>query len=229
MHTKTIAMTDQELHQLCQEEASRHDCFLCRPSARLLVDCSGEHYAVAGLGPLTDGYMLVATKAHVERLGRSIESASSFADYVQSIRAVLASEWGGCLLTEHGNMPVCGIESDHSVHCFHPHVLLFPGQHSIRAEAERYFERRGTEFTTLASAFERGAQLQQYLLISETDQNFSLYEPVDGLPRQFARALVAESLGAVERASWRDFPDINSTIKNVGRVRRLLDRAHKRK
>lgn len=222
-------MTGDEIHQFCQEETNRRDCFLCRPSARLLIDCSRDHFTVAGLGPLVDGYVLVATKDHVERLGRSVEHASGFADYVQSIRALLAAECGGCLLTEHGNMPVCGIESEHSAHCFHPHVLLFPGRHHIRAEAERYFGGRVMEFTSLASAFEHGAQLQQYLLVSEADADFAVYEPVDGLPRQFARALVAESLATPERASWRDFPGIDLALENAARVRRLLDQVAKKK
>jgi hypothetical protein len=80
-------------------------------------------------------------------------------------------------------------------------------------------------FSSLTAAFEHGAQMEQYLLVSETEEQFTVYEPFDGLPRQFARALVAEALGVQERASWRDFPNVASAVENSKHVRRILDRA----
>lgn len=218
-------MTDEELNCFTAEEINRTDCFLCRPASKLLIDSSEEYFTVAGLGPLVNGYAIVATKDHLDNIGRSSSAlVRGFSDYVSSIRKALSIEFGGCLLTEHGNMPICNIDTGHSVHCFHPHVLLFPGNHHVRTEADQFFGDKQASFASLAEAFEHGAKLEQYLLVSETEDQFLVYRPQDGMPRQYARALVADSLGNPDHASWRDFPNLNESIENAKRVRQALNR-----
>jgi len=56
------------------------------------------------------------------------------------VRGLLSDRFGGCLLTEHGRMPVChGAAGAADRHCFHAHFLMFPAAPSILGLAVPYF------------------------------------------------------------------------------------------
>lgn len=205
-------------------EAQRHDCFLCRPKAALLVDVKQAGYALAGLGPLADGYTVVATHDHVQGLAAvSTEARRLYADYTMTIASRLSSQHGGCFIVEHGNMAVCGVgDATGRAHCLHPHFLLVPDRRCSVAPFVEYFGTDQSYFGTLAEAVEYGATRGQYVLAGDTSGMFHVFLPNGDVPRQFARALLAEQLGLVDRASWRDTPDPEWTAKNAHAVRELL-------
>lgn len=207
------------------EEASRNDCFLCRPKAGLLVDVSSAGYAIAGLGPLADGYTVVATHNHVRGLAAMpAESRGQYADYTMKIASRLSQRYGGCFIVEHGNMAVCGVEDlNGRAHCLHPHFLLVPDRRCSVDPFVEYFGAEHSSFVSLVEAVQYGADRGQYVLAGDVSGLFHVFSPNGGtLPRQFARALVAEQLGIVDRASWRDTPDPDWTVRNAHAVRGLL-------
>lgn len=216
-----------EVSESIAAEALRTDCFLCRPNAALLVDVGLTGYAMAGLGPIASGYTVVATHGHVQGLSAlSADDRRSYAYYAASVASRLSARYGGCFIVEHGNMAVCGIEqAEGRAHCFHPHFLLVPDQRCSIDAFHDYFGSEHSKFGSLEEAVQYGADRGQYLLAGHIAGPFHVFLPSGtDLPRQFARALLAEQLGADELASWRDRPDPAWAAKNADAVRSLLRR-----
>lgn len=205
-------------------EALRQDCFLCRPMAALLVDVSRVGYAVAGLGPLADGYTVVATHDHVRGLAAvPVEVRRLYADYAMSIASRLSKQYGGCFIIEHGNMAVCGVDdATGRAHCLHPHFLLVPDMRCSVDPFVQFFGSEHRSFGSLTEAVQYGADRGQYVLAGDASRTFHVFLPNGDLPRQFARALLAEQLELVDRASWRDTPDPDWTARNAHAIRGLL-------
>lgn len=211
------------IEKLTEIELARQDCFLCKPSELLMVDSGKGAFTMAGLGPIVDGYAIVATKDHLDRLGSSsAEYIMMYADYATQIRRKLTQRYGTCILTEHGNMPVCGINVCNHSHCFHPHFLLFPNGSSIFEAAREYFQYPGHQFSTLIEALSFGKSLNHYLLVSENEDGYFVFVPNKSLPRQFARALIAEGIDALEFASWRDHPRVEMALTNANELKILF-------
>jgi hypothetical protein len=83
----------------------------------------------------------------------------------------------------------------------------------IRNAAEEYMG-RARQFSTLDHAVRYGAKLDQYLLISPDASETSIFVPsAEGLPRQFARLLVAEAVGREDASSWRDHPQYDIALE----------------
>lgn len=204
-------------------EATRKDCFLCRPATRLLVDVGAESFTMAGIGPQVPCYTIVSTIEHVDQLN-DVCAIDEFASYVERIRSVLVKEFGSCLLTEHGHLPLCTLANTHTVHCYHPHVLLFPGVSGVQLAAAEQFQAQGVSFDSLSQALKFGRELDQYFLISDDPSSLDVYHAEDGLPRQLARVLVAENVGHIDQASWRNFPDFSKAEQNAAQLKKLLKR-----
>lgn len=205
------------------DESLRDDCFLCRPSAQLLAHVGEECYTMAGLGPLCDGYAIIATYSH-----GSIEHPHSpnlmdkLAEYAECVQRVLSDEFGSCVLAEHGKMPICKPNRQSDTHCFHPHFLLFPGASNPLKDFREYFRSQGNCFRSLAEALRYAASLPNYLLASSKSSEYVVFQTADGLPRQFARAIVADALGKGHLASWQTHPNQEWAARNAANLRRFL-------
>jgi hypothetical protein len=77
-------------------------------------------------------------------------------------------------------------------------------------------------FKTLLGALEHGSKQGQYILAGPNGGPYSVYLPSGDLPRQFARALLAEQLGQPDLASWRTVPNVDQTVQNAVALRKLL-------
>jgi hypothetical protein len=185
---------ETELYNFEQIEIQRTDCFLCQPAKQLVAHMGTDHYTMDGLGPLTDAYAIVATNEH----GTGEEKDNHFrspetARYAEKIQAMLATQFGTCVLTEHGKMPVCLPNTAADTHCFHPHFLLFPGAPYPLTECRDFFETNGDHFESLIDALQAASALQFYFLVSSRPGEYYIFD-ADGLPQQYARGIVAELL-----------------------------------
>ena len=210
---------------LLAHELQRKDCFLCRPASALLIDVAETAFAIAGLGPIVDGYSVVATVDHIRSLGNEREDMlAKYCQFATEYRAKLSRRFGSCLVTEHGNMALCDIDEARHIHCFHPHLLYFPG---VREISSAVYEEFGTpkKFASLQRAIEAGGATRQYLLLSPDEDTHLIFEPKDEIPRQYARALVAESMNRESLASWRNSPGIDWAIANAMTLRRIISGA----
>lgn len=212
-----------ELSKFARDESSREDCFLCRPSAQLLAHVGGECYTMAGLGPVCDCYALVATYQHgrIQTPDNPV-LLKTIAEYCEISQRILSEKFGSCVLAEHGKIPVCNPNRPAGSHCFHPHFLLFPGAPDPLPEFEDYFSSKGDRFKSLTEAVRHAARLPSYLLGSSRPGQYTVFPIENGLPRQFARLVVADSLGLPELASWLTHPNGEWATRNAEVLRKLL-------
>lgn len=206
-----------------QAESQRVDCFLCRPAEQLLAHVGSGYYTMAGLGPLSDGYAIIARDIH-GAIDEQIDSFQfeEFAKYAERIQSVLSAQFGTCVLTEHGKMPLCQPNGMANSHCYHTHFLLFPGVPDPLHEFSDYFGVDGERFESLFDALKVAAKYPNYLLVSARTGEYFVFSADHGLPRQFARVVVAETLDNPDLASWRTYPNGEWALRNALLLRKLL-------
>ena len=123
---------------------------------------------------------------------------------------------GSCIITEHGRIPVCNdpAEHEHDAHCFHAHFLVFPNAPDISGLARSYFSDAHT-FSELRQAMEYAAVHREYVLVSPTATEFTIFTKPLNLPRQLARSLVAHAIHCPELADWRKTPNWDQAIQTA--------------
>ena len=196
-------------------------CFLCSPDPELVYFVDDIGFALCGLGPIVDGYSVVGTTQHVRSAEEAAEGglAPGFLTFASDVRNRLISEYGSCLLTEHGRMPVCGTETgDADTHCYHAHFLMFPRVKSVDAEARTHFEQI-VERSTLKDALRTASSSENYFLLSPAPDRFLVMTQPRREVRQFARFLVARSMGHPEDACWRRKPERSKAVSMARRLR----------
>lgn len=202
-------------------EISRTDCFLCAPNEQFVFHREGECYAMTGIGPIVPGYSVVATQTHAHSLSQLKSHAlSEYLQYTTKIRNALSAEYGSCLLTEHGKMPICRSAVSTDSHCFHPHFLLFPNSPDVVERATSQIKDYVLT-DNFYDAIEIGCRADQYLLVSPSEGHYIIFMP-ESLPNQYARLLVAEGVGNIELASWRDYPNTDMALEYRNKHKKLF-------
>jgi hypothetical protein len=182
----------------------RKACFLCEPDPSLIYASDTEFFAMCGYGPIVPGYSIIATKGHVRSCADlSHVKKGRLETFVKSI-SDLISIYGECVITEHGRVPICNYLNDNAdAHCYHAHILLFPGSPSILNSAEQAAVCQGRH-RSLPEALSLAESLDHYVLLAEpTQSDFRVFGPPDPPTRQFARLLVATEIGRPQAADWR--------------------------
>jgi hypothetical protein len=199
---------------------------LCSPDPELVYAEVAEAFALAGLGPITEGYSVVATRQHIASAADAIQVTSGLVEFAESVRSELAKRAGSCLLTEHGRLPVCvDISGTSDSHCYHAHFLLFPGAPDITPLAASYF-RTAEQSNGVQSALELAAPYSDYLLVSPNAHSATVMTRPGRIIRQFARVLVADSLGRANQANWRKHPNKESAIETAASLRKVFRIGH---
>src|SRR6266478_6964405 len=199
------------------------DCFLCTPENDLIYHSDTAAFALCGLGPIVEGYSVVATRNHARSSAdlTSVEG-KEFQNFAVGVRSKLTSKFDSCLMTEHGRLPVCVDSSGTSEpHCYHAHFLFFPGAGDLGENARSYF-RKTDVFDYLSTALESTRSLEEYYLYSPTPSRFLIMTRPGRLIRQFSRYLVAESLGQPELADWRRHPMRSEAVSMAQILRELF-------
>lgn len=181
-------------------------CFLCSPDEDLVYWSDGTGLAMCGLGPIVRGYSIVATKRHIHSAADvAADQMPEFLAFASDVRARLANYYGQCLLTEHGRVSLCvDVSGGTEPHCFHAHFLMFPGAPAVEAKARPYFA-RVEHASSLEEALNMARTHHEYFLLSPEPERFMVMTRPGKMIRQFARLLVAESLGRSELANWRRY------------------------
>jgi len=83
-----------------------------------------------GLGPIGEGYSLIAAREHVPSMF-DLDSGSreELETFTKLVRATLRPHYSSSVVTEHGRVAPCvsRILRAHEPHCLHAHRLVFPG------------------------------------------------------------------------------------------------------
>jgi diadenosine tetraphosphate (Ap4A) HIT family hydrolase len=195
------------------------NCFLCELPSDLVIS-ETQHFAVlAGLGPIVNGYCLLAAKTHTRSMADVPQDLrSERSQFLLTLRSSLIKLFGSCLVTEHGRMAVCSDDIEHDSHCFHAHFLLFPGAPDIIHTAATYFL-NNRSFGEIDDALAYAATFDEYFLASSSkDEHFVFSGPLN-MPRQLARILVAAKLGRLDTADWKVSPRREEAIQIAAELR----------
>jgi hypothetical protein len=197
-------------------------CFLCLPSPELAFLESQNFYALAGLGPIVDGYWLLYHRGESARKinGRRPTGDDPRKELVFSAREKQAH----CdvrKLPYNRAWSDDGMYDEHDHHCFHAHLLAFPGANDVSAFADSYFA-ASQAFSKLDDALAHGAQCDEYLLVSPSTNSFTIFSTPLNVPRQLARYLVAWNTGNAHLADWRAWPQRDRAIAIAEGLRSAL-------
>ncbi len=163
-----------------------------------------------GLGPLTEGYSLIATSEHVSSmLDVEQQHVDELVEFTARVRAMLgACGYPPATVTEHGRVAACVHTATvrHEPHCLHAHWLLFPGAPVVDLRLVASTVKRYNSFHEARRAFDWPGQY----LYSEAPGGGCWIAPARlPVPRQLLRHLVARSLGAEDAADWRAQPGLD--------------------
>lgn len=183
-------------------------CFLCDPEPDLTWLSSTNFRAVLGLGPIGEGFSLIATREHLpSMLDLDQAAAKELIEFTSEVRDRLQPLYGPAVVTEHGRISPCLAPSvrRHEPHCLHAHRLVFPGQASLDLGAAAPRMPR-MDFETYLDARQQFDWPGQYVYAEQPDGRCEVGLVAGPLPRQFLRAVVAASQGRPEIADWRRHP-----------------------
>lgn len=164
-----------------------------------------------GLGPIGEGYSLIASKDHrpsmLDLPRTMIEPAEEF---TTAVRARLAQHYGEAVIAEHGRIPPCVNGAlQHEPHCLHAHRLVFPGLATLDLEDAGHGSLRVKHYDSFREAREKFADPGQYLYVERADGTCQVASVFGFVPRQFLRSAAAQALGTPQLADWRSYPNPN--------------------
>jgi len=183
------------------------ECFLCNPSKDLVFARSESFYAMAGLGPIVEGYTILSAREHWRSFFDVPESLlGEYYEFVEIVRMRLASEYLYPITTEHGRVPVCASTDPtrHEPHCYHAHQLLFPVSFDFSADL-RARNDPVVEATDLSAARNQVRKISEgeYLYFEGSNHHVTVSLPAIRPARQYFRLLVASYLGDMSLADWK--------------------------
>lgn len=199
----------------CDEFSSgQHNAYarVYGPSAasRVLVD--GPFRILPTLGQITEGHLLIVPDKHACALADlSGEQTEQLEDLCLKLKLVLRRAYGECVFFEHGMRGIgsggCGID--------HAHMHAVP----VKANGVLTILMQQFDGSTVGSLGEVKKNLScnsSYLFFEDFSGQRYVF-PVDNLPSQYMRKLVADSIGKADW-DWRQCgrePELASTMQRL--------------
>jgi hypothetical protein len=182
---------------------------------------SANFYAMLGLGPIREGYSIIAAHSHVPSMF-DLDRAQlvELSRFTREVQGILRAHYGEVLITEHGRVAPCIAPAvrAYEPHCLHAHRLLFPGAAAVRLED--FFPR--AKVVTAASFEKMAGELPlagQYLYAEEPGGQCSAVIVDRPFPRQFFRRIAAAGFEEPELADWQRFPRLDVVHDAAQRLR----------
>ena len=196
------------------------ECFLCNPNEDWVFAESPNFFAMAGLGPIVEGYSLIAFKHHVpSMLDVSSDYLGEYEAFSSRVISVISGTFGVPAITEHGRMGVCNEVNDHGAdkHCFHAHQLVFPNAD----ELEQRFLRLYPEVSIFENRCDaaRHPMSGEYLYLESPSGKVFISRAHHPVYRQLFRQLVAHGEGCPGRFDWARFPGEKHVNQYAKRLR----------
>lgn len=186
---------------------SQPACFLCDPDPALIYAASSNFVALLGLGPIVEGYSLIATKAHtMSMFDLADDLVAELTEFQVQVKRLLGDIWNDPVITEHGRVGLCeDVGTLHEEHCYHAHQLVFPTNVDFSdCLAQSTFEL--IEADSFAVARSLGSHLTEYLYYQRPDNTVLIGHAQSEPERQFFRHALADKLGRPAWSSWATYP-----------------------
>ena len=207
-------------------DVNTSDCFFCAPDKERVLYETANFYALLGLGPIVEGYVILVAKQHIRSMfDLPAEMRLSYRVEKERLKQLVTQTYGPTIITEHGRIQACFVEDqeEHEQHCFHAHQLLFPvaADLTLLLTSGRFV--KVVEGTSLHDIDPSSlGEEEEYLLFEKISGLVTLYLTEGKCPRQFMRYLVALSVGKPELSNWRSYPGWEAIAAAKARYNRIL-------
>jgi len=192
-------------------------CFFCYPDADRLLFQTHHFYGLLGLGPIVEGYTVLASKDH-HRCYREIPRSlwPEMEVCIQFVAQLLASAFSRPVIYEHGKAGGCFIRDGSFKHCYHAHMNFIPSMGRLPSHLQNddsvgvRWEPQGPLECVLGED-----RHEPYLLFSSSARRWSLAEISDPrrLPSQYLRKVLANHLGGCAEWDWRESPNLPAVFR----------------
>lgn len=179
------------------EAIEEQGCFLCRPDPALIYLVDEPFFAMLGVGPIGEGYSLIATKSHEQSMfDLTPDDAEQLTRFTADVRDRLRPLYGECALGEHGRVALCVGQAavEHEPHCMHAHRLVFPGLNYLPLAAVTPGA-TVEPYGSFSEAYRSFKPSGQYLYAESADGSCEVAEMPRPVPRQQLRRLAANLRG----------------------------------
>jgi len=206
MHPVTYYSPEDQLN-----ESLTCCCFFCYPDAERLVFQTRNFYALLGLGPIAEGYTILASKEHYrccheipKELWEEMLACISF------LRDLLGETYGVPIIYEHGRAGGCFVREGDFKHCFHAHLNLLPCTILPDFQPQDNAERH-VVWTRVESlqAFLSSGESNPYLLLNSAAHGWFaawLSDPRQLQP-QYLRRVIASHMQVGNAWNWFENPN----------------------
>ncbi len=202
-------------------------CFFCNPEKNRILYETEHFYALLGLGPIVEGYILLVAKEHIRSMFDLPEDLrNSYATAKAELKQLIRQVYGPTIVTEHGRVQACFVEDEeaHDLLCYHAHQLFFPVEVDLsKLSKEGHFEKvfEGNSFFGMPPSTLQDDE--EYLLFEDSTNHVFIHKVIGKCLRQYMRYLVACSLGKPEFANWQRHPQLQAIATAQKKYRYALD------
>jgi cytidylate kinase len=206
-------------------ENPMEECFLCEPEPWRVIYLGQHVQLLAGAGPLSDGYVILAPRDHVGTSAELLNGALKefLLCSLLTIQALQYHFGTGYTSYEHARIGSCNTlatSGQHGAYCHHAHRVFIPLRSVVKDVV-------GSSFDTSVPLAEPGD------IVGLRDKPYVFYESVDtrghvcrvaytgdhGLPSQYMRRLLVQELGLPIPWRWTDNLNYPSMIATVSGLR----------
>jgi diadenosine tetraphosphate (Ap4A) HIT family hydrolase len=176
-----------------------------------------NHVVIAGLGAVTEGYVLIVPKVHYTAAALMPESALIELEALKKhVRCCLYKAYGiEPFFFEHGSLDK---PAGNSVIHVHIHACL--GYTDLRPKLSRLLEEEPlNSLSCLKSFVDRN---MSYILYEDKDEQLFAYSSPEPLPSQMVRRLWAQSVDESLNWDWRSFAGDENVAQTIELLRPLF-------
>jgi diadenosine tetraphosphate (Ap4A) HIT family hydrolase len=185
--------------------------------------------AIAGLGPLAEGYVLVVTRVHVSCIAAA---PTAWGDELEELRRTIATAqrgvYGASFFFEHGRSGACLPEGEGEDHCYHAHLHLVASAVDLPAAVSQ--DHRLVPLRDWQHLIDHYAQDPlPYIMVERANGGIGYVPTPKKLPRHYLRTKTAELLGVPELADCMAFPRLDVVERGRSRLSAVIAGAEPRR
>lgn len=196
------------------------NCRFCYPLNRrnnsLVLTESKNFYVMASAGPIIEGYVLICSKKHISSCANiPNEVYSEYSELKELIKNLFFKKYGGYTFFEHGKTKLCA-QNGSDNHCFHAHLHALPTKADI---LPKLIKELGQPIEVSNKEEVLKATENNPYLYYETYKGCFVWKATGDLRQQFFRWILAEELGALDKADWKENPNWDVAIETVKKLK----------
>jgi diadenosine tetraphosphate (Ap4A) HIT family hydrolase len=201
------------------------ECRFCTlPEPWRVIKQTKDFVVIMGLGPLTEGYVVIITRRHVSCCAAIVrENLSEFECLIRAVQDTQTRVYGASLFFEHGRSGACLPEGHGQDSCYHAHLNIFPTSFDLKAYVAADYSLQ--DLNNWQKVHDEYAVAEEpYILVQDADLISYVATP-DKLPKRYLRTKLATMLGEPGLADWEAFPSYDLIRLGKSRIGSQLERS----